>query len=98
MATQNMVRTHEEKWVSSEKKYPIFDCPRSNQMPWADQMTEIAPYVRKVNIYYKYYAFINLILFNYTDQIRRHPKIYYRGYIIKKRMDQINLFAIQKRF
>ena len=45
MGTQNMLRTHEEKYDISEQKNQIYDCFRSNQMPYTDQMTEITPYV-----------------------------------------------------
>ena len=41
-----MLRTHEGKKVFSERKYPICDCSRSYQMPYTDQITEIAPDVR----------------------------------------------------
>ena len=41
-----MLRVYERKQVFEEKKYPICDCSRSNQMPWTDQTTEIAPYER----------------------------------------------------
>ena len=43
MVTQSMYRPHEEKKVFSEKKNPICDINRSNQMPEKDQITEIAP-------------------------------------------------------
>ena len=46
MVTHNMLSTHKGKKVFSEKKNPIGDCFRSNQMPQTDKITEIAPYVR----------------------------------------------------
>ena len=46
MVTHNMLRTHAGKEVFWDKKYPICDCSRTNQKPYAGQITEIAPYVR----------------------------------------------------
>ena len=43
--TQIMLRTHEGNFVF-RKKNPIFDFSRSNQMPYTDQITLIALYVR----------------------------------------------------
>ena len=59
MVTQNMLRTHERKWVISMKENPICDCFRTIQMTWTNQTTEIVPYVRTyawVTIYSKYHA------------------------------------------
>ena len=44
--SQNKMRTHEEKYVSSDKKNPICDSSRSNLMSYTDQITEIASYMR----------------------------------------------------
>ena len=58
MAFQNKFRMHEIKKVFSEKKYPICDSSRSNQMSEIYETTDIAPYVRTficVTIYYKYH-------------------------------------------
>ena len=46
MVTLDMLRTHEGKWVFSEKKYPSCNCPQSNQMPSIDQLAEIDPDVQ----------------------------------------------------
>ena len=43
VVTQNMLLTNEGKYVFFEKKKLIFDCSQANQMPWTDQITEIAP-------------------------------------------------------
>ena len=45
MVTQKMLRTHVGKKEIYEKK-PICDCSQSYQMPYTDQRTEIAPYLR----------------------------------------------------
>ena len=41
----NMLRTHETIRLFGEKN-PTCDCSRYDQMPYTDQVTEIAPYMR----------------------------------------------------
>ena len=38
-----MSRTHKGKYAFPEKKNPIYDCSRSNEMPLIDRITEIDP-------------------------------------------------------
>ena len=38
------VRLHEKQLVFSERKKTIFDCSRSDQIPYTDQITDIVPY------------------------------------------------------
>ena len=44
--THNMVRTHEGRWIFSEKKSDILIYYSLDQMPSTDLITKIAPCVR----------------------------------------------------
>ena len=46
MVPKNMLLTHARKLVLPEKMNPFCYCSRSIQMPYTDQMSEIAPYLR----------------------------------------------------
>ena len=41
MVTHNILRTHEAKYVISDKKDPIYDCSRSKQMPYTCPITTL---------------------------------------------------------
>ena len=43
--SEHVARMKQNSYFEEEKN-PIRDCSRTNQMPWTDQITVIAPYLR----------------------------------------------------
>ena len=86
MVTKNTLRTYERKKRSfRDEKTPIRDCIRTYQMPFTDQIADIAPCVRYtyfwVAIWYKYHEFMGVSRYSvwskFTERYRYNLTYYF---------------------